>query len=144
MFIFKIDINYIIKYEGYKKLIIIKFKPILKILTKSLKLQLLWYLCLINVDVYIYIYKCFHGMSNICSSFFYNIPAGISPSSSKVTVISNFPILHSMRELHQFLTIINFYHKFLFNCVCILKLMTDILTNIKIVIYFFLSRFSQN
>lgn len=57
--------------------------------------------------------------------------AGISPSSSKVEAISQFPTFDSMKKLHQFLGLINFFQQFLPSSTQIVKLLMDILTNIK-------------
>ena len=57
--------------------------------------------------------------------------AGISPLPSKTVAIREFPVPQTMKQLRQFLGMVNFYRCFLPRCAETLAPLTNILTNVK-------------
>ena len=57
--------------------------------------------------------------------------ADISPLPDKTEAINIFKAPITMKQLRQFLGMVNFYWRFLLNCAQILHLLADILTDIK-------------
>ena len=55
--------------------------------------------------------------------------AGISPLSFKVQTIADFPVPTAIRKLREFLGLVNFYRRFIPNCVSILQPLTDLHSN---------------
>ena len=53
---------------------------------------------------------------------------GIRPLEDKVAAIRDFPMPTSLRKLHEFLGLINFYHRFIPNCASILGPLNDLLS----------------
>ena len=56
---------------------------------------------------------------------------GISPLDEKVRVIRDFPRPNSLRQLREFLGLINFYHRFIPNCAAILEPLNSMLSPTK-------------
>ena len=54
---------------------------------------------------------------------------GISPLDEKVNVIRAFPRPNSLRQLREFLGLINFYHRFIPNCAAILEPLNSMLSS---------------
>ena len=52
---------------------------------------------------------------------------GISPLSSKVQIIQDFPPPTSLRSLREFLGLVNFYRRFIPNCATLMQPLTDLL-----------------
>ena len=47
----------------------------------------------------------------------------------KVTAIQNFPLPSTRKQLHEFLGLVNFYHRFVKNCAAIVQPLNKLLTN---------------
>ena len=56
---------------------------------------------------------------------------GISPSPTKTEVLIQISVPTNMKRLRQFLGMVNFYRRFIPNCVNILQPLTNLLTNTK-------------
>ena len=71
--------------------------------------------------------KCQFGATNLDFLGHHIDEQGIHPLDEKITTISEFPRLTSVRQLRRFLGLINFYQRFLPHCVAILAPLTDLL-----------------
>ena len=56
---------------------------------------------------------------------------GIQPLKTKVQVIQEFPCPDTRKKLRQFLGLVNFYHRFVKNCIRIIKPLNDLSTTVK-------------
>ena len=56
---------------------------------------------------------------------------GISPSADKIKSIQDFPFPNTMRQLHAFQGLVNFYRRFLLNCAHVHLPLTRLLTKVK-------------
>lgn len=75
--------------------------------------------------------KCAFGQSEVIFLGHHISEGGISPSPEMVKSIQNFPIPATMRQLRQFLGLINFYRRFLPHCAQVLLPLTSLLTNVR-------------
>ena len=75
--------------------------------------------------------KCQFGKASV-NFLGHNISAsGITPLPEKVEAISSFPIPQTMKQLRQFLGMVNFYRRFLPNCAEVLAPLTNLLSSVK-------------
>ena len=75
--------------------------------------------------------KCTFGQSEVIFLGHHISERGISPSLETVKSIRDFPIPVTMRQIRQFLGLVNFYRRFLPHCVQVLLPLTGMLTNVK-------------
>ena len=75
--------------------------------------------------------KCTFGQSEVIFLRHHISERGISPSPETAKSIRDFPIPASMRQLRQFLGLVNFYRRFLPHCAQVLLPLTGMLTNVK-------------
>ena len=73
--------------------------------------------------------KCVFGAAELKFLGHHISSQGIRPLDSKVEVIRNFPTPTSQRQLHEFLGLINFYHRFI--CGAILQPLNALLSSSK-------------
>eukprot|EP00794_Sanderia_malayensis_P020726 gene20726-biopygen17108 len=71
--------------------------------------------------------KCVFGSSSLEFLGHHISVEGISPLPTKVSAIRDFPAPTSLRQLREFLGLINFYRRFIPNCATIVQPLTDLL-----------------
>eukprot|EP00795_Rhopilema_esculentum_P017889 gene17889-biopygen2080 len=72
--------------------------------------------------------KCIFGQSHIDFLGHHVSPQGISPLSTRVKAIKDFPPPTSLKKLHEFLGLINFYRRFVPGCAELIQPLTDLLS----------------
>ena len=71
--------------------------------------------------------KCVFGASSLNFLGHHVSPTGISPLKAKVQAIQDFPPPRSVKQLREFLGLVNFYRRFLPHCARLLQPLTDLL-----------------
>ena len=71
--------------------------------------------------------KCKFGVAELDYLGHRVITDGIQPLQERVTATREFPIPSSVRKLHEFLGLVNFYHRFIPNCASILEPLNNLL-----------------
>ena len=72
--------------------------------------------------------KCQFGASSLQFLGHQIDSAGICPRSHKVQVILDFPVPSTHRKLHEFLGLVNFYHRFIPHAADLLRPLNELLT----------------
>ena len=73
--------------------------------------------------------KCIFGQSHIDFLGHHVSPQGISPLSTRVKAIKDFPPPTSLKKLREFLGLINFYRRFVPRCAQLIQPLTDLLSS---------------
>ena len=69
--------------------------------------------------------KCIFGVGSLDFLGHHVSPAGVTPLSNYVEAVTNFPPPTTIKELQQFLGLLNFYRRFLPGIAAVLKPLTD-------------------
>jgi len=72
--------------------------------------------------------KCLFGVSSLEFLGHHVSSEGIRPLDSKVDIVQRFPMPTSVRQLREFLGLVNFYHRFIPHCAQILQPLNTLLT----------------
>ena len=72
---------------------------------------------------------CEFGVNQLTSLGHRVNPQGIQPLPERVTSVREFPTPTSLRQLREFLGLVNFYHRFIPNCASILGPLNALLAN---------------
>ena len=76
--------------------------------------------CFVQYGILINPHKCLLGVSELQFLGHHVNKDGVSPLTSQVKVIQNFPQPPTLRKLREFLGLVNFYHRFIPRCAYIL------------------------